>query len=59
MDLENIKNSNIYSCVLIESKTNQIIDKINQTDSAIEVDRFNSEIRILDRILFQACVIQN
>ena len=54
-----MKNSNIYSCVLIESKTNQIIDKKNQTDSAIEVDRFNSEIRILDRILFQACVIQN
>jgi len=57
--LEDRKNSNIYIRVLIESKPNQIIDKINQIDSAIEADPLHNELRILDWILYQACVIQN
>ncbi len=32
---------------------NEIIDKINQMDSAIETDPLHSELRILDWILYQ------
>jgi hypothetical protein len=38
---------------IIESKMNEIIDKINQMDSAIEADPLHSELRILDWILYQ------
>jgi hypothetical protein len=34
---------------------NEIIDKINETDSAIEADPLHSELRILDWILYQVC----
>ena len=43
--LENMKNSDIYICALIETKMNEIIDIINQT-----------ELRILDWILYQVCI---
>jgi hypothetical protein len=33
----------------------EIIDKINQTDSAIEADPLHSELRILDWIFYQVC----
>jgi hypothetical protein len=34
---------------------NGIIDKINQTDSAIEADPLHTELRTLDWILYQVC----
>ena len=34
--LDNMKNPDIFICEVIESKMNEIIDKINGTDSAIE-----------------------
>jgi hypothetical protein len=53
--LENIKNPDIPFCEIIESKMNETIDKINQTDDAIEADPLHSELRILDWILFEVC----
>ena len=45
--LENIKNPDIFIC--------EIIDKINQIDSAIEAHPSHSELRILDWILYLVC----
>ena len=53
--LEKMKNPDIFICEIIESKMNEIIDKINQMDSAIEADPLHSELRILDWILYQVC----
>ena len=50
-----MKNPDIFICETIESKMNEIIDKINQMDSAIEADPLHSELRILDWILYQVC----
>ena len=50
--LENMKNPNIYICALIESKMNEIIEKINKTYSIIEADKLHTELRILDWILY-------
>jgi hypothetical protein len=50
-----MKNPDIFICEIIESKMNEIIDKINQTDSIIEADPLHSELRILDWILYQVC----
>ena len=50
-----MKNSDIPICEIIESKMNEIMDKINETDSAIEADPLHSELRILDWILYQVC----
>ena len=54
--LENMKNPNIYICALIETKMNEIIDLINQTNSTLEADPLHSELRILDWILYQICI---
>jgi hypothetical protein len=35
---------------------NEIIDKINQLDDAIEADPLDSELRILDWIFYQVCI---
>jgi hypothetical protein len=43
-----MNNSDIEICDLIESKMNEIIDKINKTNSAIEAGPLRSELRILD-----------
>jgi hypothetical protein len=56
--LENMKNSDIYICALIETKMNEIIDIINPTDSVLEADPLHSELRILDWIFYQVCVNQ-
>jgi len=53
--LENMKNPDISICEIIESKMNEIIDRINQIDDAIEADPLNGELRILDWILYQVC----
>lgn len=53
--LENMKNPEIYICALIESRMNQIIDEINKKDSIIESNPLDSELRILDWILYVVC----
>ena len=53
--LENMKNTEIQICDHIETKMNEIILKINQTYSILEADKLNSELRILNRILYQVC----
>jgi hypothetical protein len=57
--LENIKNPGINICGLIESRMNNIIDKINEMDSIIESDPLDSELRILDWILYVVCINEN
>ena len=54
--LENMKNPDIPICDNIESKMNEIIDIINQSDSILEADKLHSELRILDWILYQVCI---
>jgi hypothetical protein len=51
-----MRNPEINICELIESKTNEIILKINQTYSILEADKLHSELRILDWILYQVCI---
>jgi hypothetical protein len=53
--LENTKNTEIQICDHIETKMNEIILKINQTYSILEAHRLNSELRILNWILYQVC----
>jgi hypothetical protein len=53
--LENMKNPDIHICDLIESKMNEIIDRVNKIDDAIEDDPLHSELRILDWILYVVC----
>ena len=53
--LENMKNSDINICAVIESKINEIIDDINKKHSIIEQDPLDSELRILDWIFYQVC----
>jgi hypothetical protein len=53
--LESMKDPNIQICDLIDTKTNKIIDKINQMDSIIEAYPLHSELRILDWILYLVC----
>ena len=51
-----MNNPDIPICEIIESKMNEIIDKINEMDSAIQADPLHSELRILDWILYQVCI---
>ena len=53
--LENMKNPDIQICALIESKMNKIIDEINEKDSMLKTDPLDSELRILDWILYVVC----
>jgi hypothetical protein len=53
--LDNMKNPDTNICELIESKMNEIVQKVNKTDSIFEADPLHSELRILDWILFQVC----
>jgi hypothetical protein len=53
--LDNMKKPDIIICEIIETKMNEIIDKINKTDSIIEADPLHSELRILDWILYLVC----
>ena len=54
--LENMKNSEINICAVIESRMNEIILKINQTHEIFEADILHGELRILDWILYQVCI---
>ena len=42
-------------CQIIETKMNEIIDKINKTHDLLEADPLDSELRILDWILYKVC----
>jgi len=53
--LDNMKNSETNICSVIETRMNEIIDKINKTDSIFEADPLDSELRILDWIFYQVC----
>jgi hypothetical protein len=53
--LENMKNPDIQICELIETKMNELIDEINKKDSIVESDPLDSEVRILDWILYVVC----
>ncbi|MGI8720193.1 MAG: hypothetical protein ACR2KF_06680 [Nitrososphaeraceae archaeon] len=53
--LDNMKNSDPSICEIIEIKMNEIIDKINKTDSIFEADPLDSELKILDWILYKVC----
>ena len=51
-----MKNPNVQICNLIESKMNEIIDTINKTYSLFEADKLQSELMILDWILYLVCI---
>ena len=53
--LENMQNSDINICAVIECKMNDIIDEINKKHTIIEQDPLHSELRILDWIFYQVC----
>jgi len=53
--LEKMKKPDNYICAVIESRMNQIIKQINMKKSIIEQDPLDSELRILDWILYQVC----
>jgi hypothetical protein len=53
--LENMKNPDTNICALIETKINGLIDEISKKDSIIESDPLDSEVRILDWILYVVC----
>jgi hypothetical protein len=53
--LEEMKKPDINICALIETRMNKLIDEINKKDSIIEADPLDSEVRILDWILYIVC----
>jgi hypothetical protein len=53
--LENMKNPDNDICKIIESKMDENLIKIRKTDSIFEMDPLDSELRILDWILYQVC----
>jgi hypothetical protein len=48
-------NRNIPICDILEHKINEIIDEINQIHDITESDPLDSQLRILEWILFQIC----
>ena len=56
--LDNMKNTDTDICSIIETRMNEIINKINKTDSIFEADPLDSELRILDWIFYQVCISQ-
>ncbi|MFN2435254.1 MAG: hypothetical protein ABR515_07750 [Nitrososphaeraceae archaeon] len=53
--LENMKKPDLRICEVMESKMNEIIDKINQTHDIFEADKLHSELGILESIIYQVC----
>jgi hypothetical protein len=53
--LEEMKKPDVFICEVIETRMNEIINKINQTDSIFEADPLDTELRILDSILYIVC----
>jgi hypothetical protein len=50
-----MKKPDIQICDLIESKMNEIILKLKETDSIFDADPLHSELRILDWIFYKVC----
>ena len=53
--LQNMKNPDVEICSLIEYRMNETIPEIKKKDSIFEFDILDSELRILDWILYQVC----
>jgi hypothetical protein len=53
--LENMKNQSTPICEIIETRMNEIIDKLNETHYTLEADPLDSELRILEWIFYQVC----
>ena len=51
--LQNMKNSEVEICNLLESRMNETIQEINKTDSIFDADKLHSELRIWDWIFYQ------
>jgi hypothetical protein len=51
--LENMHNPNTDICKIIESKMDEILIKIKKTNSIFEMHTLDSELRILNGILYQ------
>ena len=50
-----MKIPDIPICEVLESKMNEVILEINQTQDIFEADKLHSELRILHWILYQVC----
>jgi hypothetical protein len=50
-----MKKPDVFICEVIETRMNELIDEINKKDSIIEADPLDSEVRILDWILYIVC----
>ena len=55
--LENMKNSDVEICSLLESRMSETIQEINKTYSIFDSDKLHSELRILDWIFYQVCIL--
>ena len=53
--LENMKKPDLRICEVMESKMNEITDKINQTHDIFEADNLHSELGILESIFHKIC----
>jgi hypothetical protein len=53
--VDSMKDPNKQVCSIIETRMNEIIDKINKTHSIFEADPLDSELRILEWIFYQVC----
>ena len=53
--LENMNNGGTDICKILESRMDEIIIKIKKTESIFELDPLDSELRILNWILYQVC----
>jgi hypothetical protein len=53
--IKNMKNPETQICNILESRMRETILKINQSHSIIQSDKFHSELRILNWILYQIC----
>ena len=53
--LEQMKHPDIFICEIIESKMNEIIDKINKTYDIFESDKLYRELGILESIFYHVC----
>ncbi|CAN5520590.1 hypothetical protein BH18THE1_BH18THE1_10560 [soil metagenome] len=51
--LDNLKNPDIITCKIIETKMNEITDKINRTHNVFEPDPLHCKYMILEHILHQ------
>ncbi len=52
----NIKHPKSEICYLIETRMNELVLKINESDSIIESDKLRSELRILNWIYIKLVV---